>query len=79
MYGVDKITVTEDASLITFSKIPADLRLISEIFLRFGEGRGEVDALAGHFRKDIVARVPDVLRHFVVEKSLTHFQNGIVF
>ena len=25
------------------------------LFLRFGEGRGEVDALAGHFRKDIVA------------------------
>ena len=39
----------------------------------------DIDLLHATFRKDIVARVPDVLRHFVVEKSLTHFQNGIVF
>ena len=46
MYGVDKITVTEDASLITFSKIPADLRLISEIFLRFGEAGIDIDMIS---------------------------------
>lgn len=46
MYGVDKITVTEDASLITFCKIPADLHLISDIFLKFSDADINIDMIS---------------------------------
>lgn len=46
MYGVDKITVTEDVALITFAKIPADLGLISSIFLKFGESDINIDMIS---------------------------------
>ena len=46
MYGVDKITISEDASLITFNKIPADLTLISDIFTKFGEAGINIDMIS---------------------------------
>lgn len=46
MYGVDKITVTEDVALITFERIPADLTLISEIFLSFGGAEINIDMIS---------------------------------
>lgn len=46
MNGVDKITVTEDVALATFSRIPADLSLISEIFLQFGEQGINIDMIS---------------------------------
>lgn len=46
MNGVDKITLTEDIALVTFSKIPADLALISEIFLQFGEQQINIDMIS---------------------------------
>lgn len=46
MYGVDKITVTEDVSLITFERIPADLRLISDIFLEFSGAEVNIDMIS---------------------------------
>lgn len=46
MYGVDKITVTEDVSLITFGKIPADLKLISSIFKTFSQADINIDMIS---------------------------------
>ncbi|MCI8622935.1 MAG: ACT domain-containing protein [Provencibacterium sp.] len=46
MYGVDKLTLTEDVALVTFSKIPANLTLISEIFLQFGEKEINIDMIS---------------------------------
>ena len=46
MYGVDKITLTEDVALLTFSRIPADLTLISEIFLQFGGQQINIDMIS---------------------------------
>lgn len=46
MYGVDSMTVTEDVSLITFDKIPMDLTLISDIFLRFAQEHINIDMIS---------------------------------
>ncbi|MCI8442775.1 MAG: ACT domain-containing protein [Provencibacterium sp.] len=46
MNGVDKITLTEDVALVTFSRIPADLALISEIFLQFGSRQINIDMIS---------------------------------
>lgn len=76
MYGVDKITVTEDASLITFSKIPADLTLISDIFLKFAEAdinidmisqsapKGDTTSVSFTVSSDKLVQVLELVNHF---------------
>jgi len=43
MYGVSRLDVCEDVAAVTFSRIPPDIGLISEIFLSFGEAGINID------------------------------------
>ena len=46
MYGVSQITVTEDVALITLNKVPADLRMIAELFEAFSQAEINIDMIS---------------------------------
>lgn len=46
MNGVSKITVTEDEALITFTKLPADHKVIAEILNRFAQEKINIDMIS---------------------------------
>lgn len=46
MYGVEKITVTDDVALVTFNKIPCSVGFISDIFAAFSKNNINIDMIS---------------------------------
>ena len=46
MNGVSKILITEDVALVSFSKLPASLKEICEIFKTFAQGKINIDMIS---------------------------------
>ncbi len=46
MHGVTRLKVTEDVSLIHFSSIPDDMKVIADIFSRFAEAGVNIDMIS---------------------------------
>lgn len=46
MYGVSKLTVTDDVALITINRSPASVKLLSQILTRFSDEKINIDMIS---------------------------------